>query len=812
MSVVIITLKPLDYSLERTFQLNPAKSFIEIGRASKTASKGLAAAKDNAWFESPIMSRSHAELTVVASPERVLLKDLQSTHGTFIGSKRLDPEVEYPVKNGDTITFGQRVTSGTTTYPAKDFVIEYQWQQWSNPTPVTSPESRSKIAKPGFHVPYDYEDEDSEDEISREASIELVIPSVASPISRPSKALDIEIWSINKISSSIANQDSVPVQSQNPIIPEDTTTQHNTQAKAHHHEIYDLTTTNETTPVEDLKMNSKGIGSSQANPINLEGAQGDSPQEIVSDSDDEPPETLPTSQASLKALPAPFSADPFRYYSAMVDAAITASNNAQRNIEKRASSESMIAESDFETSGADFNYSTSEDELGPNSDIDCEGTDEHNWSDNFSEDEDVWDQFNGASKAPQALPVANVQNLPSSSMRAKVNDLWQPLHVLVEDSQLLTPPQRRVDTAGALDVSEPTGVAATQWNEPLARAPSPSDAALVKTPHTRVPCAGGIDRSSSKRHPADVIMWQGPPHGDHGDQGLQNGDTRAYNAIPGPWAHSAQAMSAQHNSLAADEYFETFERCLPLYDDGPFTGWSYLSTNPIGSSNTSNFTTSGHKVHIPVTFAGYPPSSDQYEAKMHSNRENNGSSAPWMSYPALAVQPHSPPDPLIHLSDTSIGKSSKLPISDIVNKTASQVNVAVPTLKRKAEEMSAAEPEDVLPGAQETNITNDSQDSCLPDAQPREDLGLSNTTLPDTILQPIHAASQSTSVSSQPLSQPLVKGEPARKRIRASGKGSRPVKAFLSGMLVGCIGLAGACAAFIATIPDAVKAEVLREF
>ncbi|MCJ1393285.1 hypothetical protein MMC18_006157 [Xylographa bjoerkii] len=801
---ILVTLKPLDCSLERTFQLNPAKSFIEIGRASKTASKGLAAAKDNAWFESPIMSRSHAELTIVTGCV-LHLKDLQSTHGTFIGSERLDPEVDYPVKNGDTITFGQRVTSGATTYPAKDFVIEYQWQQWSNPTPVTSPESRSKTVQPGFHVPYDYEDEDSEHEISREASVEVVIPSVATPITRPSKALEIEILSTSEIPSSIMNQHSTDGQPKCPIIPEDTTAQHNTKTKTTHHEFHDLTTTNEDRSVEVMKTKSKCMGSSQANPINLEGAQEDAPQEIVSDSDDEPPETLPTSQASLKALPAPFSADPFRYYSAMVDAAITANNNnVQRDIEKRASSEAMIADSDIETSGADFNYSSSEDELGPDSDIDCEGTDEHNWSDDFSEDEDVWDKFNMESKAPQALPVTNVQNLPSDSTSAKAIKPAQTSQVLVEDSQLLTPPQRRIETAGVLDVSRPTGIAATQWNEPLPRAPSPSDAALVKPPYTRAAHADEIEKSNSKRHAADVMMWQGSHHG---DQGLQSGDTRAFNPISGSWAQSAQVMSAPYNSLASDEYFENIDRCLPLYDDGPFTGWSYLPTNQIGGSNTSNFASSSHKSHVPVTFAGYPPINDQYEARMNNNRENTGSSGSWTVYPTLAVHAHSSPDPLIRLSDTSVGKSSKLPISDIVNKAASQVNAAVPTLKRKAEDMSASEPEESLPGAQVVNAITDSQYSCLPDAQPREDLGLSSTTTHDTALQPMHAASQIASVSSQP----LVRGEPARKRIRASGGSSQPVKAFLSGMLVGCIGLAGACAAFIATIPEAVKAEALRE-
>jgi len=68
---VFISLAPLGDGLNRSFTLSPAKTSIEIGRASKTTSKGLAAAKDNAWFDSPIMSRSHAELNLATTADQV---------------------------------------------------------------------------------------------------------------------------------------------------------------------------------------------------------------------------------------------------------------------------------------------------------------------------------------------------------------------------------------------------------------------------------------------------------------------------------------------------------------------------------------------------------------------------------------------------------------------------------------------------------------------------------------------------------------------------------------------------------------------
>lgn len=49
---------------ERRLTFTRNNPMISIGRASKVSSKGFVAAADNAWFDSPVMSRGHAELTV----------------------------------------------------------------------------------------------------------------------------------------------------------------------------------------------------------------------------------------------------------------------------------------------------------------------------------------------------------------------------------------------------------------------------------------------------------------------------------------------------------------------------------------------------------------------------------------------------------------------------------------------------------------------------------------------------------------------------------------------------------------------------
>lgn len=59
----LVTLTPLDESEDfiRVFTLNPTTDHLDVGRASKNESKALIAAQNNAWFDSPIISRHHAQ-------------------------------------------------------------------------------------------------------------------------------------------------------------------------------------------------------------------------------------------------------------------------------------------------------------------------------------------------------------------------------------------------------------------------------------------------------------------------------------------------------------------------------------------------------------------------------------------------------------------------------------------------------------------------------------------------------------------------------------------------------------------------------
>lgn len=84
-SAVTIKLTPLGPDEEenhRVIMLNNEKSEAAIGRASKNAHKGLLAGPNNAWFDYPILSRTHARFTT--SPYSQVSAQLLQRHGGFI--------------------------------------------------------------------------------------------------------------------------------------------------------------------------------------------------------------------------------------------------------------------------------------------------------------------------------------------------------------------------------------------------------------------------------------------------------------------------------------------------------------------------------------------------------------------------------------------------------------------------------------------------------------------------------------------------------------------------------------------------------
>jgi pSer/pThr/pTyr-binding forkhead associated (FHA) protein len=96
---------------ERVIRLGPG-DHIPVGRSSKNQSKGIMARKDNAYIDSPVVSREHAVFTAELSrydTPMVFLKDKGSMHGTKVNSMPLKSNEKYTLRNGDELEIGSHV-------------------------------------------------------------------------------------------------------------------------------------------------------------------------------------------------------------------------------------------------------------------------------------------------------------------------------------------------------------------------------------------------------------------------------------------------------------------------------------------------------------------------------------------------------------------------------------------------------------------------------------------------------------------------------------------------------------------------------
>ncbi|KAI2775630.1 hypothetical protein F4815DRAFT_487286 [Daldinia loculata] len=178
--VIIVTLvcrphgSPVSAFPKRQFILSNQNPSIRIGRASKVPTKGFVASIDNAWFDSPVMSRNHAELVLDLDsiPKSVILKDIGSLHGTFHiphdgAGKEMRLEQQRPVRlsNGDSLRFGTDIFRAKETFPpysVEFYMIGQENESRSQDMPTTNQSPNRTFTIPDDDL--DDEDEDDDDE------------------------------------------------------------------------------------------------------------------------------------------------------------------------------------------------------------------------------------------------------------------------------------------------------------------------------------------------------------------------------------------------------------------------------------------------------------------------------------------------------------------------------------------------------------------------------------------------------------------------------------------------------------------------
>ena len=879
---VIITLTPLSSpgDFARKLELCSTKSRIIVGRASNNKTKKILADKDNAWFDSPIMSRQHAMLSMSSLPkvspqvpsrkptdiclhrrQRVFLQDCGSTHGTFLSGERLLPHKPHALNESDIITFGSRVTSGVHIYPAQQFSVGFEWKTSTFSGSIT-------LSKPpkstGFRVPE--EEDDSSSDVSIADSLEIVNSHPRTyfvPSSEDEESMD-EDQDIDVYSSKAAPDLSKEISDISKLETQRSTTNSDNAA----------------TKQQPSKEETKPMGASHANPIDLEKPQTrQGCIDIDSESDDGGPEVLP--MGPIPASNNPLSPKlgcsssldnrPSNWSGQLSTPAPKLLNTA--TVEDLQSDDEYGAEPDF--SDIDYDCSPvnrqSQQSDGSNNFPERHVSVKLNQPSvaGVSKDQGVNDQI-----IHPVLPFASLDRAPSPSDAALVRksfvveaefdgNLPPPV---CEDQVVLEGVARQAGQASenrynmngtktAIDggVQEAEGVKqaheerqsliedydsegephkeSRHWEdrrkedrrkeEPFRFEDQIRDRIIEhQNNHYRV-CNEPFPPSKG------VNPWEEPLPDLFGDGHVSHPDPKSYRngpfsirsgldaADPVSYNHGPPRFSGNPPSFpSSGDYMNTLRDTnqLPAYgrDYGYETGALF---NPDFSSTEFPF--------YPYTQSGVQKRS-RYGSSTHCGAANDLiiPKPLWAHKRVVSksdeVQP--PRVPIANLLTPQFGSRAfldhdKAPEPDLLSPPMSPPSPAPQSkgTKRKADQSEANEGDMVQDSFENVSVPKfDSQHSILPDAQPREPAAPAETTITQPSQDGFVLQGQGSS-QSQLNALAAREAGPARKKARTRASKIGGTAKYISGVMSGLAIGVGVVAAFIATIPDSVREEAVRE-
>ncbi|KAF6831066.1 Factor arrest protein 10 [Colletotrichum plurivorum] len=183
---------------ERRILLEPdaavSTSKIKIGRTSRRDAT-LEAKEDNCFFDSPVMSRDHAEI------RRLYIKDVGSMHGTYKNSSRLSPGVASIIEQGDTIKFGIDIRRSSDLFPPCTMEARFEFDHLANQA------AQNASGRPSYRVPDGYDSESSDEDSSESEILPTVeklrkIDQIRSAVNDPAPRPTIDLTIVEKVGSS----------------------------------------------------------------------------------------------------------------------------------------------------------------------------------------------------------------------------------------------------------------------------------------------------------------------------------------------------------------------------------------------------------------------------------------------------------------------------------------------------------------------------------------------------------------------------------------------------------------------------------
>ncbi|KAJ0295818.1 hypothetical protein COL5a_009109 [Colletotrichum fioriniae] len=146
-------------------------SVVNIGRTSKRFSN-LEAKADNCFFDSPVMSREHAKITIDWYHKRLFIKDIGSLHGTYHNSLKLPPHSAKEMKTGDILKFGIDIQRSNDLFPPCTIQVDWEFDHLA----------KEKVAglsgRPTFSVPDDSDSESSDEDMSTTDDIRATVEKI----------------------------------------------------------------------------------------------------------------------------------------------------------------------------------------------------------------------------------------------------------------------------------------------------------------------------------------------------------------------------------------------------------------------------------------------------------------------------------------------------------------------------------------------------------------------------------------------------------------------------------------------------------
>ena len=551
--------------------------------------------------------------------------------------------------------------------------------------------------------------------------------------------------------------------------------------------------------LRDLLIETEKDGTSQENPIDLEGVSTNSVV-VDTESEDEGPDVLPIHESSKNDQSNPprglVQPQVFCQASAVVIPKMTTVAEKTTDQGSELHRHSTVPETQAKEPNVRGHQPTSahtEPTSGATDDFDSEDDDGFDYENDFLTDEDLEQQLPNT-------PAPFDDNIPiycKPKVTFQVGN-ERPRHTILTPpfDEFLPTRLGHFSTSDAIDVSQSAGPSSS-WTR---RPPSPSDAALARKVND--------SKTSFNRDildGCDEPRWPAAAKATHCGSAEQIFDN-----------------ASLHQETTAPSIWPELQTPEPrLYDEGPFSSQlrgtvpGPRSPKPENSKNQVRKTT--------VSWA--EPHEDNYDIIMNGDGfARTGRRASKITIPSL-VENYLAENPravkrkyggMNGNKDVESASKEPRPKSPMARtsgykRTFEEANVT-PSSFSYEEVMKDLLPQASLWQSGEDNATQrqlgpDDQDTPLPDAQPRENILQTPTTSPsqDSVAEPaVNSVAVLTRIQDHDAEGP------ARKKARtSSSSSSRGIGKFVLG--VG-FGLLGAAAAFVATIPASVYEEALREF